>query len=196
MQLDYVMLGLIRMNPHVSGYRLKTVVNNSIGFIFTVHNSQIYPTLKRLKEKGYLVSELIPQENKPSMKCYTITESGLKTLNEWLTERFKLEWTHSAINTYFMKLMLMGHLEMQTIIDYIDWGIDEVGNHLARTQATDADVQGQSLASDTDDAKLRSHIIWSCDYAYTVDDMRRRLDELKEVRTKLQSLGAEPLPAE
>ena len=122
MEIDFVLLGLIRMNPKVSGYQLKTIIDKSTGYFFQVHLSQIYPALKRVDKAGWVTFETIEREGKPSLKLYQITDAGIEALYDWLIEPFDFERSRSNADRYFFKLIFMGHLEKREIVPYMDAG--------------------------------------------------------------------------
>ena len=88
MSLQYGILGLLNYAP-MSGYQLKTLFSKSINHIWTASLSQIYRELNALVGKDYVSAEIIPQEDRPDKKVYTITESGRTAFQEWLHEEPK-----------------------------------------------------------------------------------------------------------
>ena len=53
MELEYVLLGLIRLHQGVTGYELNRIIKESTGYLLSASLSHIYPTLKRkLHERG------------------------------------------------------------------------------------------------------------------------------------------------
>jgi DNA-binding PadR family transcriptional regulator len=84
MSLDFAVLGFLSYHPY-TGYDLKKIFDNSVQHFWHADQSQIYRTLARLTEQGYVQMEKIPQEDRPDRKVYTITDSGRLELLKWLS---------------------------------------------------------------------------------------------------------------
>jgi DNA-binding PadR family transcriptional regulator len=82
--LGYALLGLLARQSR-SGYDLIQSMENPVGFFWHARRSQIYPELARLEEAGLVTHELVEQWDRPDKKVYTITETGLAALREWMT---------------------------------------------------------------------------------------------------------------
>jgi PadR family transcriptional regulator, regulatory protein AphA len=95
MTLEFAILGFLNYHPY-TGYDLKKIFDNSVQHFWHADQSQIYRTLSRLTEQGYVQMEKIPQEDRPDRKVYTITEAGCKELRQWLSAPPPLECPHSA----------------------------------------------------------------------------------------------------
>lgn len=83
MSIKYAILGLLSWKPS-TGYDLKKIFEESSTMYWSGNNNQIYKALLQLNEEGLVTNEVQHQENSPSKKVYTITETGLKSLNEWV----------------------------------------------------------------------------------------------------------------
>ena len=182
-----MLLALIRMRSGISGYQLKSIINDSTGFFFTVRNSQIYPALRRLLADELVTFETVIQDGKPNLKLYKITEEGERKLDEWLLDRFEFRWTRSSYDLYFLKLILMGHLEPEKIVGYIDWGIEMITRDRNRMLEDHLNIERHFL--DTDDGAVRGRFedIWSNEYSYILKDMTDRIAELQTIRENLLS---------
>ena len=55
------------------GYELKTYLAN-----FNPNNNKIYPALRQLNSKGFVVAEIQIQNGRPNRKIYSITPAGLE----------------------------------------------------------------------------------------------------------------------
>ena len=85
MSLDYSILGFLNYHPY-TGYDLKKIFDKSIRHFWPADQSQIYRTLSRLTQQGYVEMEKVPQEDRPDRKVYHITPSGRAELMAWLLE--------------------------------------------------------------------------------------------------------------
>ena len=83
MSLDHALLGFLNYHPY-TGYDLKKIFDTSVRHFWPADQSQIYRTLARLTEQGFVEMEKIPQENRPDRKVYHITETGREELKSFL----------------------------------------------------------------------------------------------------------------
>ncbi|MCY3698972.1 MAG: PadR family transcriptional regulator [Gemmatimonadetes bacterium] len=82
MSLDHILLGLLR--EPASGYDLKDAFNETVAHFWSAELSQIYPTLKRLEERGLLRSRLEPSPKGPDRRVYRLTAEGREELRRWV----------------------------------------------------------------------------------------------------------------
>ena len=185
MEIDFVLLGLIRMNPKVSGYQLKTIIDKSTGYFFQAHLSQIYPALKRLYKAGWVTFTTIEREGKPNLKLYDITEFGIETLHDWLTEPFGFELSRSNSDKYFLKLIFMGHLEKREVVSYIDAGIAFFSK--ARKKIATDNLQRETTFIENVDMSARNRYlsIWSNELSFIIKEMDARIEWLKKLKEEL-----------
>jgi DNA-binding PadR family transcriptional regulator len=83
--LGYAILGLLSREA-LSGYDLTSRMKARVGFFWEARHSQIYPELARLEERGLVTHHVVEQRDRPDKKVYEITDAGLDTLKEWVTE--------------------------------------------------------------------------------------------------------------
>jgi PadR family transcriptional regulator, regulatory protein AphA len=83
MSIEYAILGLLSWRP-LSGYDLKKMFQDSVALYWSGNNNEIYRTLVNLHKQGQVSMEVLPQENLPARKIYTITEKGGAELKKWL----------------------------------------------------------------------------------------------------------------
>ena len=72
MSLKHAILGFLQYGPS-TGYELKKVFDNSVQHFWPADQSQIYRTLVWLEEQGWVSMELIPQDDHPDRKVYSIS---------------------------------------------------------------------------------------------------------------------------
>lgn len=84
MSLEQAILGFLRYNPF-SGYDLKKAFDTSVHHFWPADQGQIYRTLARMAEQGWVEMEVVPQEDRPNRKVYRLTKSGEEELRRWLT---------------------------------------------------------------------------------------------------------------
>ena len=96
---DYVILGLLTVEPNLSGYDIRKAVESSIGYFWSESYGQIYPALKRLAAKGLIQ----PSASTPKSRRrqYSITPSGRQSLQQWLAQPF---YNEPPRNEFLLKL--------------------------------------------------------------------------------------------
>jgi DNA-binding PadR family transcriptional regulator len=83
--LDYVILaGLIR-KPR-SGYDLTKWMERETSHFFVIGHSSIYPALARMEREGLVRYEVVPSDQGPQRKVYSITQAGREALLCWAGE--------------------------------------------------------------------------------------------------------------
>jgi PadR family transcriptional regulator, regulatory protein AphA len=83
--LDYVILaGLIR-KPR-SGYDLTKWMERETSHYFAIGHSSIYPALARMEREGLVRYEVVPSDQGPERKVYSLTEAGCEALLSWVEE--------------------------------------------------------------------------------------------------------------
>jgi len=83
MSLDCVLLGMLK-DP-ASGYDLKKQFEQGAKFFWSAEFGQIYATLKRMVDQGWLKCKSAPADKGPPRKIYRRTPAGTAVLRKWLT---------------------------------------------------------------------------------------------------------------
>ena len=69
-----------------SGYDLSKAFDASITNVWAARQSQIYPELHRLEQKGLVAGVAVPQAGRPDKRMYHLTSSGRADLVAWVAE--------------------------------------------------------------------------------------------------------------
>jgi DNA-binding PadR family transcriptional regulator len=67
-----------------SGYELAGRFEKSIGFFWSATHQQIYRTLKRMVEQGWVSCHEVAQDGRPDKKVYEVAGPGRQELARWL----------------------------------------------------------------------------------------------------------------
>lgn len=111
--LQYVLLGILSYQS-MTGYQVKSFMETSTAHFWYAKQSQLYSTLKKLEERGFLTSEIEEQQDRPDRRIYTITDEGRQELETWLAQPMtELEQTK---DTLLLKLFFSARLEKGTIL--------------------------------------------------------------------------------
>ncbi|MGA2653795.1 MAG: PadR family transcriptional regulator [Terracidiphilus sp.] len=83
-QTAYVILGILAIHPHQSGYEIRKTIQQSVGFFWGESFGQIYPTLKRLAAEKLIVPSSSGSTARANRQEYSITPAGHDVLQQWL----------------------------------------------------------------------------------------------------------------
>jgi PadR family transcriptional regulator, regulatory protein AphA len=82
MSLKYAVLGLLKTDTYY-GYEIKQKFENSLGEMWPISYGQLYPTLQRLEDSGYVIKRKEAGKKAIDKNVYTITEKGRNYFNTW-----------------------------------------------------------------------------------------------------------------
>lgn len=103
--LDNIILGMV-LNSDLTGYNIKKYIENGIGTFYKASYGSLYPALKKMTEKGYLVMYEEPQGGRQKI-YYKITDEGRSVFMDWLVSPMNVldgTNTHLAKVYFFDKL--------------------------------------------------------------------------------------------
>ena len=84
MSLAHAILGLLQQEER-TGYDLKTsCFDQCIAHLWSADQAQIYRTLDKLVEQGWITCTIEIQRDRPNRKVYSVTETGASELIRWL----------------------------------------------------------------------------------------------------------------
>jgi DNA-binding PadR family transcriptional regulator len=104
MSVRHAVLGLLAQRPR-HGYELRAAFQALVGGEenWAVKPAQIYTTLTRLEQGGFVAEDSVEQDAGPEKRIYAITLAGRKTLKEWFACGIEREHQHDE---FFLKLMI------------------------------------------------------------------------------------------
>ncbi|WP_209371048.1 PadR family transcriptional regulator [Brevibacterium renqingii] len=95
MSLRSALLVLLRIAP-MSGYELQKLFSQSVGYVWHAPDSQIYPELRKMAEKGLIEAEEQTRGNVATRRVYHVTDSGEESFAEWMHTPLKYQRTRDA----------------------------------------------------------------------------------------------------
>ena len=105
--LEQALLGLIAERRMVTGYDLVKLFDLSMAHYWHAHHGQIYPTLERMRRRGWIRRRDVIQKRRPNKRLYTITPEGQRRLMEWLQSPFEgLRLKYAPL----LRCRFLGHL--------------------------------------------------------------------------------------
>lgn len=134
MSLAYVILGFLQQQE-MTGYDLKTsCFDRCIAHLWPADQAQIYRTLDKLVEQGWITCTIEIQRDRPNRKVYSVTEPGKAELTRWLE-------THQPLPTLREPLLLQLHfadqLPNETIIYLLEQQLAARSKKLAECEIID-----------------------------------------------------------
>lgn len=106
MSLKYAILGFLSLEP-MSGYTLKTkYFDGSVAHFWPADQAQIYRTLQKLERDGEATSDEVAGDSRPAQRVYTISDTGLTALKDWLSVQHPPSAQRSSflVQVYFSRL--------------------------------------------------------------------------------------------
>lgn len=94
------------LEHNLTGYDIKKRIENGIGIFYKASYGSLYPALKRLTEKGFLVTSEPNQSNRKKI-FYHITPEGKAQFFEWLSSPMDI---FEGTNTYLAKVYFFDNL--------------------------------------------------------------------------------------
>jgi len=105
---QFAILGMLTLEP-LSGYDFRKTAEQCLGFFWKESYGQIYPTLKKMYEKGYLSSTRQKTEGRPEKRVYSITKKGEEAFRKWLNQQTRIE---PKRNELLLKLFFGGKTDL------------------------------------------------------------------------------------
>ena len=129
----------------MTGYDLKACFDTSVANFWPADQSQIYRTLDKLADEGYIESRLEIQTDRPNRKVYSITESGRNELHRWL----KTEMPPPTLREPFLVQLFFGsQLSRPELIELLEAQRRFHQEKLDRYEADYIPVEKEDMAFD------------------------------------------------
>ena len=136
MSLRFALLGLLAVQP-ASGYDLKRAINRSTYFIWNATGPQVYNTLNKLRDDGFITSKSQPQQGKPDKHIHTITTSGRSALKGFMEEPIRAAVTRDEV---LLRIFFGNFASKKTIKRELEAYLDRIGQERAQMQATETRI--------------------------------------------------------
>jgi len=187
MSLEYAILGFLDYRP-LSGYDLKKVFDGSVRHFWPADQSQIYRTLARLAERGYVEQETFRGLDRPDRKEYRITAAGQEALRAWLLSPLPSQDVRIAA---LIQVFFAGQLSDEQVLALFE-------RLAAAARATLAVYDQIPLPAEADaqaTAMPRERFFWQLTLEYGIVSARMDLEWLEGVIARIRAGGLPPAPA-
>lgn len=176
MYIKFAILGFLSLQP-MSGYDLKKMFSDSQTVYWAGNNNQIYRTLVDLHKDELVTREVVPQENYPARKVYTLTAKGREVLRQGVLSKPELP---QLKHTFLIQLTWADQLSREEINHLLEEYENEVVMELLLALAP---KQQEML---TKARTPREAYLWDMIHK---NNIRRFEDELNWVRQLRQDLN-------
>ena len=136
MSLRFTLLGLLALEP-ASGYDLKRTIERSTYFIWNATGPQIYSTLGKLRDEGYITSVSLPQKGKPEKQIHTITAEGHTALQDFLNEPIRASVTRDEV---LLRIFFGNFANKKIAMRELEAYLDRIRGERAFMEATEARI--------------------------------------------------------
>jgi len=123
--IRYFILGLLTRQP-MSGYDIKRFLKSLAWLVDSPSFGSLYPALHSLLENGLVTVEVVPRNDKPPRKIYTITEAGGQALREWVDQPIG---SGVSLKAFVMRLILANNLSQAGLIAHLQQRRAQVATH-------------------------------------------------------------------
>ncbi len=111
MDFELVTLGYLLSGPK-TGYRMQEIAGKMM-LNYNISMNQIYPTLRKLEEKGFVKKEVVIQTGRPNKNVYSITETGRNYFFQRITAPPEL---FDYVLDFLVRVLFFRHLTREQVI--------------------------------------------------------------------------------
>ncbi len=122
---EYILLGFL-MERDMTGYDMKQHMSFSTSYFVDASFGSIYPSLKRLEQKG-LVTLKEAVENGKLKKIYSINEQGKAAFLKWLAS--PIEPSKTDASAALAKIFFFRYLPQERVDSLIEQYINDIENY-------------------------------------------------------------------
>ena len=100
-----------------SGYDIRQMFQQSIGFFYNTSYGGIYPALNKLEKEGYVSKSVIAQEGKPNKNLYAITEQGREAFTTYMQSPLASTVIYSD---FLMRVFFAKHISQEAYLALLE----------------------------------------------------------------------------
>ncbi len=178
MSLEYAILGFLNYHP-CTGYDLKKSFDISVRHFWPADQSQIYRTLSRLTEQGYVDMEKVSQEDRPDRKVYHITQAGRAALLAWLAAPPLLDEPRSAA---LIQVFFAGQLKDEQLLAKFE----DLAATLRAILAHYAEIPSRIESYRREIGSEREYFFWMLTLDHGIRSMRATLEWAENVIARIK----------
>ncbi|GBF49887.1 transcription Regulator [Leptospira ryugenii] len=127
---QYALLGILAQ-CEMNGYEIHKYIESTISFFWSESFGQIYPTLSKLEESGWIKEwERVDREGKKK-KVYKITRTGLEEFRKWMNSS-KIQ-VHKR-NELMFKVFFGRHMQASRLLEQLELETEKTKEDLTALQ--------------------------------------------------------------
>lgn len=182
--LKFILLGFLKYRS-MTGYELKSLMEESTMHFWHAYHSQIYTTLRKLESEGLVSSELDDGDDRLTRRTYTLTEPGRAALSAWLNT--PLTETVPEKEDLLVRVFFSAERERERVIDELRFQRQlhqrKLEHYLQISQTKLEDFSPQEQQGGTSDlpfwtATLRFGIAYERMYLQWLDETMEQIEQL------------------
>jgi len=116
MSLKFALLGLLAESPKY-GYEIKRQFEGALGNAWSVSYGQLYPTLRRLSEQGWVTKRTEPGKKAAEKNIYSVTDRGRRKLEEWLLKPVRS--TYRVKDEFTLRFLFFSKVAPVQVLEYL-----------------------------------------------------------------------------
>jgi PadR family transcriptional regulator, regulatory protein AphA len=186
--IEFAILGLLSLRP-MTGYEIKKIFAASDILYWSGNNNQVYTTLVKLHQNGWVTQEIELRSDSPSRKIYTISPTGRDELRRTLRSEPELP---QCIHPFLIQLSwadLLDESELDTLLaKYEEEMRVQVSILQTRTQSKNTAPFGSSRDASVEPLPARTPreaIIWDKIQENWISFYHNELKWVRELRAAL-----------
>jgi PadR family transcriptional regulator AphA len=112
---EFAVLGMLTLRP-MSGYDIRKAIQQSIAHIWSESFGQIYPTLRKLVDRGLVQARAGGPQGKRDRQVYALTAKGRAHLAQWLAQPAQ---SQPVRNELLLKLFFARHMPPEAALQHV-----------------------------------------------------------------------------
>lgn len=181
MSLEHAILGFLTYKP-LSGYDLKRIFDVSVRHFWPATQSQIYRSLGRMADRGWVRIEMVEQHDRPDRKVYHLTDNGQEELRRWLTSQLDLPPSRSQ---WLIQVFFAHQLSDDEILSMFEGRAEQLRQKLARFCT---EVQPVIEERHRQVASARSRRLWQLTLDSGIASLESELEWIEQAIKELDRL--------
>ncbi|MBK8900100.1 MAG: PadR family transcriptional regulator [Anaerolineaceae bacterium] len=147
MKLEHYILGLLTINPS-TGYDIKKHLDTEGRFTRRrAPLSQIYNTLKRMRENNLVTFVEEKRDGKPDLKIYSLTAKGKQFLMDYLSSPLEKSFRYNESSILF-RIRYAFLMDLEMVIKQIQEELDFRKKQINKFRYRDRTVDSTNLSAD------------------------------------------------
>ncbi|HOK07490.1 MAG TPA: PadR family transcriptional regulator [Syntrophales bacterium] len=136
MDFELMTLGYLLSGPK-TGYRMQEIAGKMM-LNYNLSLNQVYPTLRKLEEKGFVKKEVVIQTGRPNKNVYTITEAGKEHFLHRITAP---PVPFDYVLPFLVRVLFFRHLTQEQIINEFEKEICSLQEQIDDLEAMEERVE-------------------------------------------------------